>query len=216
MQLAVPLAALLLDYPIAYLPSFSNPHALSGSPLDFYECVLISGAHDCRNERKTHIIMKFSCPARLQDMGPEHFKPQSIISQLQEMFTKRLQLLEDPTLECHVIHTTQTLDHITFWDHMHNLIPIPLVQLLLHQSEYAYYRFVTDDTYSTSTLIIVISSYGLSILLVLTFSMVWTTSKPERTRPKIVCFLSSHGVALVVMKNWDPFVFAPALAMLTV
>ena len=31
----------------------------------------------------------------------------------------------------------------------------------------------------------------------------------------MVCFLSSHGVAFVVMKNWDPFVFGPAFAMLT-
>jgi hypothetical protein len=31
-----------------------------------------------------------------------------------------------------------------------------------------------------------------------------------------VCFLSSHGVTVVVMKNWEPFVFGPAFAMLTV
>ncbi len=58
--------------------------------------------------------MKFSCPVQLQDMDPEHFEPDSLISQLKEMFTKRLQLLEDPTLECHIIHTTQTLITSTF------------------------------------------------------------------------------------------------------
>lgn len=31
----------------------------------------------------------------------------------------------------------------------------------------------------------------------------------------MVCLLSSHGVAFVVMKNCDPFEFGPALAMLT-
>lgn len=121
MQVAVPLAALLLDYPIAYVPSVSNPHALSGTPLNFYECVLISGAHDRRSDAKSHVvqrkehtIMKFSCPAQLQGMDPQRFQPASVISQLNEMFAKRLQLVEDPTLECDVIHTTQTLDHITF------------------------------------------------------------------------------------------------------
>lgn len=31
-----------------------------------------------------------------------------------------------------------------------------------------------------------------------------------------VCLSSSHGVATVVMKNWEPFVFGPALAELSV
>ena len=65
-------------------------------------------------------------------------------------------------------------------------------------------------------LMILISSYGLSILFVFTFSMACTTSSPDNTRPKIVCFLSSHGVAFVVMKNCEPFVPGPAFAMLTV
>lgn len=72
------------------------------------------------------------------------------------------------------------------------------------------------NRYSTSTLTILISSNGLSTLFTLTFSIVWTTSSPEKTRPNIVCFLSSHGVAVVVMKNCEPFVPGPALAMLTV
>ena len=46
--------------------------------------------------------------------------------------------------------------------------------------------------------------------------MAWTTSRPDNTRPNIVCFPSSHGVAVVVMKNCDPFVLGPAFAMLTV
>ena len=64
--------------------------------------------------------------------------------------------------------------------------------------------------YSTSTLIILMSSKGLSVLLVLTFSMLWMTSIPEIARPKIVCLLSNQGVAVVVMKNWEPLLFGPA------
>lgn len=33
------------------------------------------------------------------------------------------------------------------------------------------------------------------------------------TRPNTVCLLSSHGVGTVVMKNCEPFVFGPALAI---
>lgn len=33
------------------------------------------------------------------------------------------------------------------------------------------------------------------------------------TCPKMTCFLSNHGVGTVQMKNWEPFVFLPALAI---
>ena len=40
-----------------------------------------------------------------------------------------------------------------------------------------------------------------------------TTSIPSTTSPKMLCLLSSHGVAASVMKNWLPLVFGPALAI---
>jgi hypothetical protein len=43
--------------------------------------------------------------------------------------------------------------------------------------------------------------------------MASTTSMPSTTSPKMVCFPSSQGVAAWVMKNWDPLVLGPALAM---
>lgn len=99
-----------------------------------------------------------------------------------------------------------------------------------------------EHNYLISILIILISSYGLSFLSTLTCSILWTVSKPSLQRPKIVCLLSNQGycyqkekkikslgkneknnknkkintVALVVIKNWDPFVFGPALAQETV
>lgn len=73
-----------------------------------------------------------------------------------------------------------------------------------------------NTAHSTSTLMILISSNGLSVLLTLTFSIAWMTSRPDITLPKIVCFLSSQGVVVVVIKNCEPFVPGPALAMLTV
>ena len=63
---------------------------------------------------------------------------------------------------------------------------------------------------------ILISSYGLSALFALAFSIACTTSSPDNTLPKIVCLLSSQGVVVVVMKNCDPLVPGPALAILTV
>lgn len=43
-----------------------------------------------------------------------------------------------------------------------------------------------------------------------------TTSIPLATLPNTVCLLSNHGVATVVIKNWEPFVFWPAFAIDTV
>lgn len=38
---------------------------------------------------------------------------------------------------------------------------------------------------------------------------------PSSTLPNTTCLPSSHGVFTVVMKNWEPLVSLPALAMLT-
>ena len=59
----VPLAAILLEYPLAYVPISSDQTSfLAGVPLDVYECVLT-----CPSMLKApeHILMKFSCPSVL-------------------------------------------------------------------------------------------------------------------------------------------------------
>src|SRR5262249_59623471 len=44
-------------------------------------------------------------------------------------------------------------------------------------------------------------------------SIVSTTSAPSVTAPKTTCLPSSHEVTTVVMKNCEPLVFGPALAI---
>jgi hypothetical protein len=56
---------------------------------------------------------------------------------------------------------------------------------------------------------------GLSRLSVLTFSISQTVSKPLVTLPKIVCFLLSQGLGIVVIKNWLVLVLGPLLAIHT-
>jgi len=67
-----------------------------------------------------------------------------------------------------------------------------------------------------STLTIAISFNGLSSSSTFILSIAEHTSIPLVTLPKTVCLLSSHGVGTVVMKNWEPFVPGPALAIETV
>ena len=70
--------------------------------------------------------------------------------------------------------------------------------------------------HSTEMLTILTSSKGLSFLSVRTFSSAMTTSEPLVTRPKTVCLPSSRGIAAVVMKNCEPLVLGPQLAIDTV
>merc|ERR1719245_811089 len=46
-----------------------------------------------------------------------------------------------------------------------------------------------------------------------TASIFFTISIPSLTTPKTTCFPSNHCVLTVQRKNWEPFVFGPALAI---
>src|SRR5690606_15280652 len=70
----------------------------------------------------------------------------------------------------------------------------------------AYLRSIVTDWRTTG-------SSGLSIWSVATSEMATTTSLPSTTSPKIVCRPLSQSVVPTVMKNWDPLLFGPALAI---
>lgn len=70
--------------------------------------------------------------------------------------------------------------------------------------------------YSTRARMIVTSFTGLSCASVLTNPICLTTLIPSLTRPKIVCLPSRWGVGASVMKNCDPLVLGPELAMLRI
>ena len=54
---------------------------------------------------------------------------------------------------------------------------------------------------------------GRSCASVATAPILLTTSIPAQTRPKIVCLPSRNGAGASVMKNWDPLVLGPELAI---
>ncbi|KAG5221325.1 hypothetical protein IMY05_C4432000400 [Salix suchowensis] len=78
----IPLAAVLLEYPVAYAPPPESAlfTFLGGISLDIYEVILISSS----SESRRHTLLKFSCPHGLDEgLSPEvvkerlynHFKP---------------------------------------------------------------------------------------------------------------------------------------------
>ncbi|KDQ62316.1 hypothetical protein JAAARDRAFT_203477 [Jaapia argillacea MUCL 33604] len=87
--LTIPLAAIVLEYPIAYVP-MHTPHPtpfLSGVPLDVYE-VTLSLSSGVR-----HVMMKFSCPASVGMDYPERLSSDRLKERLRERFRARLEAM---------------------------------------------------------------------------------------------------------------------------
>jgi hypothetical protein len=107
-ELMIPIAAILLEYPIAYVPTSSDETAfLSGQPLNVYECHLI---HANGEPPDRHTLLKFSCPAII---GVEHYQLSShkLIEGLKAKFVPRLQAADDHiSVDIHVL--TEKFDRV--------------------------------------------------------------------------------------------------------
>jgi len=89
----IPVAAILLEYPVAYVPT-SGPGDqttfLSRELLDVYECLLMNAEIGTLNQ---HTLLKFSCP---NVIGIEHteLSPQRLIERMKERFIPRLRIVD--------------------------------------------------------------------------------------------------------------------------
>ena len=109
LEIAVPLAAILLDYPIAYVPPASQDvTSLTNVPLDFYECLLTFGNEPDGQNTKCS-IMKFSSPSGI---AQDELRPERMVERLQQFFSSRLEDIRDPTLGVTVEHTSQLVEHV--------------------------------------------------------------------------------------------------------
>lgn len=82
----IPLAAILLEYPVAYVPASSDQaNFLGGVPLNVFSCGLTSAFAE-------HVLMKFSCPS---DVGlqAENLSPTKLMEGLMDRFQERLDLI---------------------------------------------------------------------------------------------------------------------------
>ncbi|KAH6891758.1 hypothetical protein BKA70DRAFT_1119723 [Coprinopsis sp. MPI-PUGE-AT-0042] len=95
---AVPLAAVIIDYDIAYVPTLDNnksssfPIFLSGIPVSTYECILhwdSEGKDGVPTSRIT--VMKFSCPKPLEETDPHRFSIDVISKRLVNRLRSRLE-----------------------------------------------------------------------------------------------------------------------------
>jgi hypothetical protein len=106
-EITVPLAALLLEYPVAYVPSLEQLPFLSNVPLDIYECILLFNGISAGN----HLLLKFSCPSNLAEEHPGRLGSSHIVARLKANFGGRLEE-SLPGATFHVTHSRDTKDRI--------------------------------------------------------------------------------------------------------
>ncbi|KAJ7175895.1 hypothetical protein C8R46DRAFT_73448 [Mycena filopes] len=100
---AIPLAGVLLAYPVAYVPN-EDAAFLAQVSLDVYACSV--RAPDWEN---AHELLKFSCPATLAEAHPEQLAPARIVARLTARLEPRLAELG---LALTVQHSTETMDRV--------------------------------------------------------------------------------------------------------
>ena len=107
---AVPLAAVLLEYEVAYVPpdTPTGPAVfLSGVTVNTYECFL-----DLRLPDSDHTILKFSSPRALAISYPIQLGPDEIVRRLTAKLGERLAQIGDFTVSLRLVCGSITLDRL--------------------------------------------------------------------------------------------------------
>lgn len=110
-ELLIPLAGILLDYPVAYVPMSAQQNTfLPGEPLDIYEVAFKSLSADFSSSSGTSefVFIKFSCPRRVADKDST-LSPACLLRLLEHKFRPRL---ENIGASVSVGHYTETLDRV--------------------------------------------------------------------------------------------------------
>lgn len=110
-ELLIPLAGILLDYPVAYVPMSAQQNTfLPGEPLDVYEVAFKSLSADFSSSSGTSelVFIKFSCPRRVADKDST-LSPACLLRLLEHKFRPRL---ENIGASVSVGHYTETLDRV--------------------------------------------------------------------------------------------------------
>ncbi|KAF7365187.1 Thioredoxin-domain-containing protein [Mycena venus] len=98
----IPLAGVLLGYPVAYVPGADDGAFLAQVSLDVFACRV-------RAPTWEHAFLKFSCPATLAAAHPELLSPTRIVESLKTRFEARLKELG---LALIVEHSTEIMDRV--------------------------------------------------------------------------------------------------------
>ncbi|KAJ7761502.1 hypothetical protein DFH07DRAFT_771368 [Mycena maculata] len=102
----IPVAGVLLGYPVAYVPQSAEPSAtfLAQAQLDVYACSVHSPGWEV-----PHTLLKFSCPAALAAAHPARLGSARILAELTARFEPRIKELG---LRMIVEHTTEIVNRV--------------------------------------------------------------------------------------------------------
>lgn len=96
-EILIPLAAILLEYPVAYVPtSVDQAVFLSGQSLNIYQCLLVDVAGGAVAADQ-YTLMRFSCPSNV-GIEDAQLSPHKLAERLEERFSPRLR-----KVNCHLI-----------------------------------------------------------------------------------------------------------------
>ena len=108
LDVAVPVAAILLEYPVIYVPTSANQSTfLSGEPLHVYECIL-NNEIQCTLPQG-HSLLKFSVPCRVSTI--RRLSPENIENKLKALYETRLKDC-GCNLTLTVRHDTKVFDRV--------------------------------------------------------------------------------------------------------
>ncbi|KAL1745110.1 hypothetical protein HDZ31DRAFT_63442 [Schizophyllum fasciatum] len=100
----VPLAAFLLEYPVAYVPSTQHSVFLSQVPLDVHEVMLHFGS-------STHSILKFSVPCHIAAGNPL-LSPDALQQSLRDEYSRRVHRAYGESVSVSAMHSVKTQDRV--------------------------------------------------------------------------------------------------------
>ncbi|KAF8442830.1 hypothetical protein L210DRAFT_3141382 [Boletus edulis BED1] len=111
-EIFIPLAAVVIDYPVAYFPAFSTQTSfLEREPLDIYT-VSFKWTSDTSDFTlglgREHVLLKFSCPQVLARSDVE-LSPSTVIRKLDDKFAAVLARLGASII---VTYGTETLERV--------------------------------------------------------------------------------------------------------
>lgn len=113
-QTLIPLAGLLLEYPVVYIPTSDDQSVfLPGVALDVYQCIMsLDCMHGLEKHKglKGHPLLKFSCPASFGETKCS-FAPSNMKAYVEALFRARLHSIEDSWF-LEITHSIITLDRV--------------------------------------------------------------------------------------------------------
>ncbi|KAF9221561.1 hypothetical protein BS17DRAFT_710768, partial [Gyrodon lividus] len=110
-EILVPLAAVVIDYSVAYVPASSEQTSfLGGEALDIYSVSFKGPSYPNSSStlKQEHVVLKFSCPRVLVSKHAE-LSPGTVMEKLRVKFESRL---ESVGIHMSVAHRTETLDRV--------------------------------------------------------------------------------------------------------